>query len=1041
MNGKRTGFAALFMALLLLVCFGALAAELEIQDHVWDDGEFYQAADCSHGPRYIYHCTVEGCYATQIKEVGSPDPNAHNWGPWTLVKAATCTESGTQTRTCRTNSHHTDQQSIAALGHAWDGGAVTMEPTATKPGEITYTCQRDPSHKKVEVLNALLGAVEQTGTLGENLTWTLFDSGALVISGEGEMIGFSDEWNSDLGRYITTAPWGAAPEQAIIEDGVTLIGYKAFFGCPNLAGVTIPASVDCIDGNAFQYCDALTDVTIEEGVTSIGAAAFADCAAASITIPASVTGIGGGAFSGCENLSLSPDNESFVIEDGVLYDIAKTNILWSSPSREGVFEIPSTVTNIDWLAFINCTRMTGVAIPGSVARIGFAAFSGCSGLTEVTIPEGVEYLDYYAFSGCTGLESVTLPSSLAKIDFSAFSDCTGLTELTIPFGVSEIEEAAFRGCAGLASVTLPSSITFIDETAFDDCSEELTFFVRQDSYALQFAIDHEIPYVVDETPVPVVDSGTLGKDVAWTLDEEGLLTVSGTGPMDDLTEHWNSHFKGLQILRVKIEEGITAIGMNNFRNCRLLQEVSIPDSVESIGHSAFEHCIALESVTIPKGVSSIGSDVFSQCGALAAISVDPANQHFCSIDGVLFDKGAKTLLTYPAAKPDTEYTVPSTVTQIQRSAFIWSDNLCSVTLPGSVKRVGAFAFESCWNLKTVVLPEGLERLESCVFEYDQLDTVTLPATLTSLHPYAFYECATDAFQVAEGNPNYTAVDGVLYTKDGSTLVRYPMRASGQSFTVPDGVTRLGEGAFEGSALQEIQLPDSLAEIGESAFEQCYFLSRIFIPDSVKTLGVTTFMGCENLKVAVLGQSVATLGESCFTGCVGLREIDLPASVNTIGRNAFDGCSNLECVTIWGMETEIDGTAFRNCHEDLTLYGLVGSTAEAFAKEKGYTYVGIGTLLDSADFVLPAGVETIEAEAFAGIGAKCVILPETVKTIGEKAFADCENLVAVYIPRACRSIDIYAFQNSPVTVYGFAGSAAESYAAKLELRFIAVTAVP
>jgi len=141
-------------ALMCLVCFSAVA-DVEIQDHIWDNGTYKSPANCSHGQIWVFHCTVPGCGATKEAEVGSPDMNAHDWGDWYVDKEPTCTETGVRKRVCKNVSHHFDTQTIAALGHLWDDGVVTKAPTCLEPGEKTYTCKRDARHTKVEAVNAL----------------------------------------------------------------------------------------------------------------------------------------------------------------------------------------------------------------------------------------------------------------------------------------------------------------------------------------------------------------------------------------------------------------------------------------------------------------------------------------------------------------------------------------------------------------------------------------------------------------------------------------------------------------------------------------------------------------------------------------------------------------------------------------------------------------------------------------------------------------------------------------------------------------------
>ena len=251
--------------------------------------------------------------------------------------------------------------------------------------------------------------IYDSGSCGENVTWTLTADGTLTISGTGAMTDYT---------YDSRSPWYSCRtyiKRVVMQQGVTSIGDHAFWDCSGLTSVTIPDGVTSIGDSAFSGCVALTSVTIPEGVTSIGDYAFAYCVSlTSVTIPDGVTSIGDSAFSGC-------------------------------------------------------TALTSVTIPGSVTSIGGGAFSGCTSLTSVAIPSSVTEIGGSAFSGCTGLTSVTIPDSVTSIGDSVFSGCTALTAVTISDGVTAIGGSTFSNCIRLAKVTIPKSVTSIGKNAFYYC--------------------------------------------------------------------------------------------------------------------------------------------------------------------------------------------------------------------------------------------------------------------------------------------------------------------------------------------------------------------------------------------------------------------------------------------------------------------------------------------------------------------------------------------------------------------------------------------
>ena len=307
---------------------------------------------------------------------------------------------------------------------------------------------------------ALAADIVDSGTCGaegdgSNLTWTLDREGVLTISGSGDMYDYG----------LSDAPWygiRSRVKSAVIADGVTSIGYKAFDDCTSLTSVTIPDSVTSIGDSAFSGCTSLTSVTIPDSVTSIGDSAFSGCTSlTSVTIPDSVTSIGDWAFSYCTSLTsvTLPDSVTSIGYEAFFNCTSLTSVT-----------IPDGVTSIGEDAFRNCTSLTSVTIPDSVTRIGERAFYYCTSLTSVTIPDSVTSIGEFAFSGCTSLTSVTIPDSVTSIGGWAFYKCTSLTSVTIPDSVTSIGNGAFEGCTSLTSVTIPDSVTSIGEDTFRNCT-------------------------------------------------------------------------------------------------------------------------------------------------------------------------------------------------------------------------------------------------------------------------------------------------------------------------------------------------------------------------------------------------------------------------------------------------------------------------------------------------------------------------------------------------------------------------------------------
>ena len=481
----------------------------------------------------------------------------------------------------------------------------------------------------------------------------------------------------------------------------------------------------------------------------------------------------------------------------------------------------------------------------------------------------------------------------------------------------------------------------------------------------------------------VVASGTCGAEgdgsnLTWTLDSEGVLTISGTGAMKDYAFYSNKAPWSYQEIRsAVIDNGVTSIGDYAFCHCDYLASVIIPNSVTSIGRYAFSYCPSLTSVAIPDSVTSIGHGAFEGCASLTSVTIPSS---VTSIGGSAFQRCSSL----------TSVTIPDSVTSIGDHAFYDCTSLTSVTIPNSVTSIGGYAFRKCTSLTGIWVAEGSSHYSSdafgVLFNKDKTTLVqcpgafaayTIPNSVTSIDDGAFCECTS--------LKSVTIPDGV--TSIG--VDAFGGCASLISMTIPDSVTSIGDDAFAGCrSLTSVTIPNSVTSIGDNTFDQCTSLTSVAIPGSVTSIGRYTFFYCTSLTSVAIPDSVTSIGHGAFEGCASLTSVTIPNSVTSIGDQAFEGCASLTSVTIPNSVTSIGDFAFDQC-DYLTSVTIPNSV----------TSIDVGAFrfcTSLTSVTIPDSVTSIDYSAFSYCTSlTSVAIPDSVTSIGDGAFYGCGSLTDVY----------------------------------------------
>ena len=376
------------------------------------------------------------------------------------------------------------------------------------------------------------------------------------------------------------------------------------------------------------------------------------------------------------------------------------------------------------------------------------------------------------------------------------------------------------------------------------------------------------------------------------------------------------------------------------------EKLTIPNmlngkKVTSIDNRAFYLCNSLISIIIPDSVEKISVNPFAYCRTLKSIFVSSEHPYFFAIDGVLFRKADSCLISYPKGREYTTYNIPQGITAIESSAFYDCKFLTRVTIPASVTSIGDCAFYLCSSLTSISIPDSVTSIGDCAFsDCDSLTSITIPDFVTQIgvNPFVFCSSLKSIF-VSPDHPYFAVIDDVLFRKADKTLISYPEGKASSTYTIPQGIISIGDGAFfDNSSLKSITIPDSVISIGDYAFSWCKSLTSITIPDSVTSIGDEAFSSCSSLTSVNIPDSVTSIGDSAFYSCDSLTSVSIPDSVTAIGNRAFYYCDSLTSVSIPNSVTAIGDYAFGDC-SNLTLTVPRNSYALEYAKTNNipYTY--------------------------------------------------------------------------------------------------------
>ena len=849
-----------------------------------------------------------------------------------------------------------------------------------------------------------------------------------------------------------------------LPESLEAIGSIAFCGNRSLKSVNIPAKVKTIESYAFFNC-GLTELVIPEGVLVIDQDAFlGNYSLKNLTLPSTITSIGESAFLYNYNLqsiicnAVTPptlgdnafDNDitpgvkvplqsivayrqavgwknfanyygGEMFADGITYWInEKGAMVAAADSSLTEADIPSVVefegnqylvTKINDMVFLDNTNLESVALPESLTTLGIRAFGGCKSLKTIKIPSKVTAIPDRCFVYCSSLESVTIPEGVTTIGSYAFQSCK-LNALTLPESLETIGSYAFSFC-DLTDLVIPEGVQTIDNYAFEYNSlKNLTLPSTVTSIGgSAFGNNNNLQSIICNAATPP----TLG-------DNAFRSNISIKVPMASIVayrqaEGWKNftNYYGGEVVADGITYRIDENGAMVAAAETSLTEANIPSAVEfegnqyavtKINDKAFSDNTNLTAVTLPESVVTLGSDAFSGCQSLKTIKI------------------------------------PSKVTAIPDRCFVSCTSLESVIIPEGVTTVGLDAFYSC-DLNTLTLPSTITKIDDGVFSHNNnLRTITCNAvTPPMLGDNVFYYSATSSVKVPlQSIAAYRQADG---WKNISEYYVYEVISDGVTYRIDDKAAYV---RAVDKTVSEICLAENVAfegaqyplyKIADNAFAGNGSITLVTVPATVETIGSNAFDGVTYPIIKIKATTPPVLASKLPM----LSAIVPPASVKAYKAANYwkemtiigEGKNDIEVTTsatvdlteaimtqakitpasvtsikVHGPLTNDDiinalNTNMRSCYAiDLSDAEIEALPDEAFNGK-------IGLL----EITLPAGLKAIGNNAFRGCFAlrNEVTIPAGVQTIGSYAFSGCRNAkFNPALPETLTAIGDYAFQN-------------------------------
>lgn len=475
-----------------------------------------------------------------------------------------------------------------------------------------------------------------------------------------------------------------------------------------------------------------------------------------------------------------------------------------------------------------------------------------------------------AFKG-KDMVMIKFPDNLTCVGKSAFSGKSTLKSI-YSNNLKEVGERAFYGCRALEEIDL-TQLETVSEYAFFRCTSIQSVYNEKMTRIEKFAFNGLTSAVsVDFPNVEYVAHSGLGQLLnAEYIHLPNVKTLS-TGSLNGAVLVESLDFPELTTI------GVTSGGGGCFEGTHNLKEFKAPKLTGTLPTRTFVGS-RLETVEFPN-VTSLAEEAF----------------YFSCL---------KTII------------LPN-VTTVGESAFSDCHYLEELYIP-SATEISSSAFKNCKSLKSIALNSAVSIGSGAFSGCASLENIELPDSVTSVSGGAFNGCTSlENIEVDVNNSAYSSVDGVLFNKEHTEIIRYPIGKPNTSYDIPNSVTNICSHAFSGCMLTSIKIPNSVTSVESWAFSDCTALTSINLPNSVTSVEFST-----------------------FSGCTALEEIRIPKSVTNIDSRAFYGCTSLKNIMI-PESTKIGALVFGEC-KNVRIIGFYGTPAKSYAEDNGFGFCRMGDI--------------------------------------------------------------------------------------------------